>query len=426
MRLSDTLTRQKQELPPPPGPLGIYVCGSTVYQRIHVGNSRPFVLAMWMRRWLRLSGYEVTLVHNITDVDDHIYEEAAKQGIPSRELSARATDWFFRDTDDLGLGRPDIEPKASETIPEIIALVQELIDRGFAYQADGDVYFRVARYPDYGQLSGARIEEMVAQEPSELKEDQRDFALWKGQKPHEDFAWESPWGRGRPGWHIECSAMAEKYLGPAFDLHGGGIDLRFPHHENELAQSRAAGRPFARIWVHNGLLELDAAKMSKSLGNVVTLRNVLDTWGLETVLVYHLMGHWPKPMDFTDDSLDQAAAQAESFRNVFREPSQPALPGEWDRFAAALDDDFNTPDALAAMHGWRDHELLRRAFDVFGLVSLAELPAAPPEVVDLAERRRAARLDHDFGAADRLRAEIAAAGWEVRDVSDGFQLVPKR
>ncbi len=279
IRLYSTLSRKPEELPAPPGPIRMYVCGSTVYQRIHVGNSRPFVLAMWLRRWLHTRGYEVTLVHNITDVDDNIYEEAAKLGKGSRELSAEATQWFFDDTGDLGLGRPDVEPRASETIPEIVAFIDALIAEDKAYESKGDVYFRVAAYPDYGQLSGAQIDDMVAQEPNPLKEDPRDFALWKSQKPHEDAAWDSPWGPGRPGWHIECSAMAEKHLGPAFEIHGGGLDLRFPHHENELAQSRSRGYPFAQIWLHNGMLELGDEKMSKSLGNIVTLRNVLDTWG---------------------------------------------------------------------------------------------------------------------------------------------------
>jgi cysteinyl-tRNA synthetase len=425
MRLYNSLTRQLEELPPPPGPIRIYTCGSTVYQRVHVGNSRPYVLAIWVKRWLEASGYEVQLVENITDVDDHVYEAANEQGIGSRDLAEQATQWFVEDTDDLGLGRPDIEPRASETIPEIIALVQELIELDAAYEAGGDVYFRVARFPEYGRLSGAQLDEMIAQEPSDLKEDQRDFALWKAQKPHEDAAWESPWGLGRPGWHIECSAMAEKHLGPVFEIHGGGNDLRFPHHENELAQSRSAGREFARIWMHNGMLELDEAKMSKSLGNVVTLRNVLDTWGRETLLLYLLSGHYRQPIAFHDDALEAARGRADGFREVFRNPSLEAAPGEWERFAAALDDDFNTPEALAVMHGWRDHELVRRALSVFGLGSLAEAEAAPPEVVELAERRQRARAERDFDRADRLRAEIEAAGWEARDVAGGYQLVQK-
>jgi cysteinyl-tRNA synthetase len=425
VRIYDTLTRSLVELPPPPGPIRMYVCGSTVYQRIHVGNSRPFVLAMWLRSWLRHTGYDVTLVHNITDVDDKVYAEAAKQGIASRELSERATAWFFEDTDDLGLGRPDHEPKATDRIPEIIEFIEALLERGLAYSANGDVYFSVADFPEYGRLSGARVEEMVAQETSELKRDQRDFALWKSQKPHEDAAWGSPWGRGRPGWHIECSAMAETLLGPEFEIHGGGMDLRFPHHENELAQSRGLGHRFAHVWVHNGMLELDEAKMSKSLGNVVTLRNVLDTWGREALLVYHLSGAWRQPVAFSDEVMEHAAARAEGFREVFRNPHEPAPEDAWDRFAAAIEDDFSTPAALAVMHEWRDHELLRRALGVFGLESLAEETRAPETVVELAERRQTARETRDFTEADRLRSEIEAAGWDVRDEADGYRLVER-
>jgi cysteinyl-tRNA synthetase len=291
------------------------------------------------------------------------------------------------------------------------------------------VYFRVGGFEEYGALSG-RVDVDGArnpseeQEASELKDDPRDFALWKAHKEGEDTSWESPWGRGRPGWHIECSAMAEKFLGPAFEIHGGGLDLVFPHHENEIAQSRGAGRDFAQIWMHNGMLRLAGEKMSKSLGNIVSLRDAVSEWGRETLLVYFLTAHWRKPVDFSDEVLNQAAAQAEAFRNVFRGPSEPAGDGAWERFAAALDDDFSTPEALAVMHEWRDHALLERALDVFGLASLAERAEPPPEAVALAEEREAARVGGDFETADRLRGEIAALGWEVRDVADGFQLVP--
>ncbi len=423
VRLYDSLTRGPVDLPPPPGPIRIYVCGSTVYQRIHVGNSRPFVLGMWLRNWLRRTGYEVTFVHNITDVDDKVYAEAVEQGIPSRELSERATAWFFEDTDALGLGRPDLEPRATETIPEIIQFIQELVDGDKAYTANGDVYFSVAGFPEYGQLSGARLEDMVSQETSELKRDQRDFALWKSQKPHEDAAWDSPWGPGRPGWHIECSAMAEKYLGPEFEIHGGGNDLRFPHHENELAQSRSLGHAFARIWMHNGMLELDQAKMSKSLGNVVTLQNVLQIWGREALLVFLLSGAWSKPIDFDDEVLQQAVARADRLREVFRGEHRAAPEGSWGRFSAALDEDFNTPAALAVMHDWRDHGLLRSALEVFGLGSLAQDDEAPQEAARLAELREAARKARNFDEADRLRDELERAGWAVRDGPDGHRLV---
>ena len=426
MKLYDSLTRAKAELPPPPGPIRMYFCGPTVYQRIHIGNARPFVISMWLRRWLSQHGYRVTLVENITDINDKIYVAAPGD---SARLAADASNWYVEDTDLLGLGRPDHEPKASETVPEIVDLIGELIARGLAYPAAGDVYFRVAGFADYGVLSGridadATRNPSEEQEPSELKEDPRDFALWKGHKEGEDTWWESPWGRGRPGWHIECSAMAEKLLGPAFEIHGGGLDLIFPHHENELAQSRGAGREFAQIWMHNGMLRLAGEKMSKSLGNIVSLRDAFSKWGRETLLVYFLTAHWRKPVDFNDDVLEQVTAQTEAFRNVFRSPSEPAGGGAWERFAAALDDDFNTPDALAVMHEWRDHELLARALDVFGLGSLADTAEAPAEAVALAEQREQARARRDFEEADRLRGEIAALGWEVRDVADGFQLVP--
>jgi cysteinyl-tRNA synthetase len=428
MRLYNSLTRRAEDLPPPPGPIRMYVCGPTVYQRVHVGNARPYVLGIWIKRWLEQNGYEVKLVENITDVDDRVYEASAQLGIGSRELAARATEWYLEDTDDLGLGRPDVEPLASETMREIVGLVEELIDRDMAYVANGDVYFRVSRYPEYGRLSGARLEEMIAQEPSDLKEDQRDFALWKAQKPEEDHAWDSPWGQGRPGWHIECSAMAEKFLGPEFEIHGGGNDLRFPHHENELAQSRAVGRPFARVWIHNGMLELDEEKMSKSVGNVRTLREALDIWGREALLVYFLTGQWRKPIDFTPDAMEAAQGRAERFRDVFRGPSESAPADAWERFAAALEDDFNTPEALAVMHEWRDHDLVRRGLDLFGLASLAEQEEAPAEVQELAAQRAEARASGDFEAADRLRSEIESAGWEARDVDGkpGYQLVPRK
>jgi cysteinyl-tRNA synthetase len=423
MQLYDTLTRRKQELPTAPGPIRMYACGPTVYQRIHIGNARPFVLSMWLRRWLALRGYDVTLVENITDVNDKIYDAAPGR---SAELAEQASQWYVGDTESLGLGRPDYEPKATETIAEIVALIEELIAGGHAYEAGGDVYFRVASFPDYGRLSGQRPDQLEDDDDrSPLKEDPRDFALWKATKEGEDTSWPSPWGPGRPGWHIECSAMAEKFLGPTFEIHLGGLDLVFPHHENERAQSQAAGREFAQLWMHNGLLELVGEKMSKSVGNVASLHDVVAQWGPETVLVYFLTGHWSKPIDFSDETMEAARARVERFREVFRGPSEPAPAGEWERFAAALDDDFNTPEALAIMHGWRDHDLLQRALDVFGLASLAVDRVAPREIVELAKQRQEARAARDFGEADRLRGEIEAAGWEARDVADGFQLVPR-
>jgi cysteinyl-tRNA synthetase len=405
----------------------MYVCGPTVYQRIHVGNARPFVISLWLARWLELQGYDVTLVENITDVNDKIYDAAPGA---SAELAADASAWYVEDTDLLGLGRPDHEPKASETIAEIVALIEELIERDLAYATGGDVYFRVARFPGYGRLSGQRLDQVEEQEPNPLKGDPRDFALWKATKPGEDTHWGSPWGLGRPGWHIECSAMAEKYLGASFAIHGGGLDLVFPHHENELAQSRGAGRDFARIWMHNGMLRFTGEKMSKSIGNVAGLREVLGEWGRETLLVFFLTAHWRKPIDFSEETLAAARAQAESFRNAFRlvDHSTSSSEGDWARFAQALEDDFSTPEALAVLHDWRSQgqlQLLRRGLGAFGLESLAELEEAPAAAVALAERRGQARTARKFAEADRLRDELAALGWEIRDVAEspGYQLV---
>jgi cysteinyl-tRNA synthetase len=401
----------------------MYSCGPTVYQRVHVGNAVPFVVAMWLRRWLVETGYETKLVVNITDINDKIYDAAPGA---SAKLAADASRWYVEDTDRLGLGRPDVEPTAVETVPDQIAMIEELIERGFAYESDGDVYFRVTSYPDYGRLSGQRLDQVEEQEPNARKEDPRDFALWKANKPGEDTAWESPWGRGRPGWHIECSVMSEKHLGREFEIHGGGLDLVFPHHENEIAQSRALGHPFAQHWMHNGMLTFAGEEMHKSVGNDVSLKAALDRWGRETLLTFFLTGHWRKPLEYTDATLESAAARADGFREVFRNASEPAPEGTWEHFAAALDDDFNTAAALAVMHEWRDHELLRRALGVFGLESLADSEDAPAEVVALAEERVAARKARDFAVADRLRDEIEAAGWDVRDEADGFRLVPRR
>jgi cysteinyl-tRNA synthetase len=423
MRLFDTYSKSLVVLPPAPGPVRMYFCGPTVYARAHIGNARPFVIGMWLRSWLRATGYEVNFVHNITDVNDKIYDAAPGA---SAALAKQATEWYLEDTGGFGLGMPDELPKVTDHIPEIVAFIDQLVERGFAYPVDGDVYFRVGSFPDYGRLSGQRPDQVEEQEPNTRKEDPRDFALWKANKPGEDTRWPSSWGEGRPGWHIECSAMAEALLGPAFEIHGGGLDLVFPHHENEVAQSRALGHPFAEIWAHNGLLQLTGDKMSKSSGNIATIQEVLEKWGRETALVFFLGGHWRKPIDFSDETMAQAAAQAEGFREVFRGASVPAPPDAWERFAATLEDDFNTPAALAVMHEWRDHDLLRRGLELFGLGSLAELASAPAEIVALAERRVSARAARDFAAADALRAEIESAGWEMRDEAGGYSLVPRQ
>ena len=420
MRLYNTLSRRLEELPPPPGPIRMYFCGPTVYQRAHIGNARPFALGMWLRAWLRHRGYDATLVHNITDVNDKIYDAAPGA---SAELAERATEWYLEDTGDLGLGLPDALPRATEAVPSIVAFIEKLVDAGHAYEASGDVYFSVTTDAGYGRLSRQKMQNMEPEEDSPLKRAPQDFALWKATKPGEDTSWDSPWGPGRPGWHIECSVMAEDAFGPVFEIHGGGLDLVFPHHENELAQSLALGHDFARIWMHNGLLTRSGEKMSKSLGNDMTIRGVIDSWGREVTLMLLLSGQWRKPLDFNQGTLEQAGAQLETFRNGFRSPSEPV--GDWAELEVVLDDDFNTPEALAVLHGWRDHELLRRALGIFGLASIGELEEAPAEVAELAEQRREARDAKDFAGADRLRDEIAATGWEVRDVAEppGYRLV---
>jgi len=421
MRLYSTLARGLVDLPEPPGPIGMYVCGPTVYARAHIGNARPYVVFSWLARWLRLRGYEVTLVHNITDVDDKIFVAAPGR---SGERADEATAWYLDDVGRFGLDEVDHFPRVTQSIEEIIAFIGELIERGFAYDIEGDVYFRVSLWPEYGRLSGQRPEQVEEQEPNARKEDPRDFALWKARKPDEDRSWESPWGPGRPGWHIECSAMAETLLGPSFEIHGGGIDIVFPHHENELAQSRARGYEFARIWMHNGMLRNTGEKMSKSLGNFETIEEVLDRWGKETVLLFFLTGHWRSPIDYSDETMEQAKAQWTTLSNAFAQDDSTELGPEWNELVAVLDDDFNTPAALALMHEWRrvrNLDRLRRALEFFCLAPPDV--QAPDEVYELARLRQKAREQRDFAESDRLRAEIEAAGWEVRDEAGGYRLV---
>jgi cysteinyl-tRNA synthetase len=428
VRLHDTLSRSLVELPAAPGPVRMYVCGPTVYARAHIGNARPFVVGMWLRSWLHATGYDAQLVHNITDINDKIYDAAPGA---SAELAERATAWYLEDTADLGLGMPDYLPKATESVPEIVAFIEELIAHGNAYAVDGDVYFRVASFPDYGRLSGQRPDQVEqGEEPNLRKEDPRDFALWKASKPvTEDTWWDSPWGRGRPGWHIECSVMAEEIYGPAFEIHGGGLDLVFPHHENEVAQSRALGHPFAHIWTHNGMLRFTGEKMSKSVGNVATIRETLDEWGRETILVFFLAAHWRKPIDFSAETMLQAAARRDTLRNAFTLAAVEHDESAWASFATALDDDFDTPAALAVLHEWASTgqlELLRRGLSVFGLGTLAERDEAPADVVELAGRRATARAERDFETSDSLRDELAARGWEMRDEPGGGHTLVRR
>jgi cysteinyl-tRNA synthetase len=442
--LYDTLTRTVRPLEPrDPGKVGIYACGPTVYARVHVGNARPFVVFSQLKRFLEHEGYDVTFVANVTDINDKIYDAARAGGRPSDELAREMAAHYVADTDRLGLGRPDAEPYASEYIAEIVALISTLLESGRAYAVDGDVYFRVRSLPSYGELSRRDLDQMdqgEGVEGADLKEDPLDFALWKAQKPGEDTAWDAPWGRGRPGWHIECSAMAERLLGVELDIHGGGIDLVFPHHENEAAQTLAGrGRPLARAWMHNGMLEMATEKMSKSVGNIRTLADVLDEYGPEALVLYFSGGHYRQPIAFSAERMEEAVRAAGRIRDAGRRlvpgPSPPELGAHRDAFFAALADDFNTARALAALYDWvreanrfADGPVgdadLREMLGVLGLESLLAADEGPPEDVrELAALRAIARERRDWAEADRLRDELRALGWEVRDGPEGPELV---
>jgi cysteinyl-tRNA synthetase len=438
-------TRQRQVRPfeaRDEGKVGIYACGPTVYSRVHVGNARPFVVFSQLKRFLEHEGYDVTLVANITDINDKIYDAASAAGRDSADLAREMTAHYIDDTGRLGLGRPDHEPLASEYVSQIVNLIGALVDSDPAYAAGGDVYVRVRTLPEYGALSRRDVDQMdqgEGVEGADLKEDPLDFALWKAHKEGEDTAWDSPWGRGRPGWHIECSAMAEALLGTELDIHGGGIDLVFPHHENEAAQTAAArGKPLARLWMHNGMLEASAGeKMAKSVGNIRGLAEVLDDVGGEALVLYFSGGHYRQPLAFSPDALDGAVAATRRIRDAARRLSPGASPAalapQREAFFEALADDFNTPRALAALYEWvgEANKLpegsgdadLREMLGVLGLESLLESEEAPSEAVSLAELREAARQAKDWGEADRLRDELRDMGWEVRDGPQGPELV---
>jgi cysteinyl-tRNA synthetase len=446
--LHDTLSGELMPLRPrDPGKVGIYACGPTVYSRIHIGNARPFVVFSLLQRFLEHEGYEATLVINITDVNDKIYDAARFAGRPSAELAQEMTAHYRADTDVLGLGRPAHEPLASETIGPIVGYIQTLIVREHAYAVDGDVYFRVRSDPAYGKLSHRQLENMdqgedAASDPlTGRKEDPLDFALWKAHKPGEDTCWQAPWGAGRPGWHIECSAMAEEFLGVGFDIHGGGSDLVFPHHENEAAQTRAArNEELAKLWMHNGMIQFTGEKMAKSAGNIALLYEVIGEYGSEAVVMYLISGHYRQPLAFSEAALEQAQANVKRIREAGRRLSEgdspPDLEALRDRFFDALARDFNTAEALSVLNEWIREATsgmwdspgdahLREMLGVLGLESLLTADEqAPQHVRELAEQREQARLDRDFAAGDRLRDEIAALGWEVRDGLGGFELIP--
>jgi cysteinyl-tRNA synthetase len=447
--IRDTMSGDRRVLDPSEE-VGIYACGPTVYSRIHIGNARPFVVFSLLARFLRSEGYRTKLAINVTDINDKIYTAAAERGIESGLLAAEMTAAYMDDTGRLGLGRPDAEPLATETIKPIVELIADLVDSGNAYESDGDVYFSVRSFDGYGKLSHRPVEAMEQGEGDDAgsrKRDPLDFALWKGHKEGEDTFWESPWGPGRPGWHIECSAMAEEVLGDLpFAIHGGGSDLVFPHHENEIAQSEAArGKPLARVWMHNGMIETDAEKMSKSEGNIFQLSEALDRFGAQAVVAYLVSGHYRQPLAFGEEQLNEAVARVDRLRNFLRSspPGPDGLPdgGEAaaavDRFRDALADDFNTPRAMSELFDFvraANHESVPGAgaavlemLELVGLESLAEADSSGPDDAALAllADREQARADRDFERADAIRDELAALGWEVRDSAEGASLVPR-
>jgi cysteinyl-tRNA synthetase len=447
IEIHDTKSGELRQLRAPDRerPIGIYACGPTVYSRIHIGNARPFVIFNLLKRFLEHEGYGVRLVVNVTDINDKIYDSARAAGRPSAELAVEMTEHYRTDTDWLGIGRPDFEPLASETIAEIIEHIAALVAAGHAYAAGGDVYFRVRSDGAYGSLSHRNPDDMDQGEGGEgveRKADALDFALWKAHKDGEDTVWDSPWGPGRPGWHIECSAMAEKLLALPLDIHGGGSDLVFPHHENEAAQTRCAREgELADVWMHNGMIQFTGEKMAKSLGNIALLHDVVERHGAEAVVMYLVSGHYRQPLAFSPAALAQAEANVARIREAGRRlsagASRPGLEPLRERFFDALAEDFNTPKALSALNEWiagaapaaaeeSGDADLREMLGVLGLERLLDPVAEAPETVrELARAREQARAGRDFAEADRLREEIAAAGWEVRDVAGGFELLPR-
>lgn len=373
LKIYNSLTKEKDEFKPvEKNKVKMYVCGMTVYSDAHIGHARTYFAFDMIRRYFEYKGFEVTYVQNITDVDDKIIAAANKEGIDALEYSKRYADRCFADLDKLGIRRADIYPKASETIPDMIKLTEKIIDNGFAYESEGDVYFSVEKFKDYGKLSGQKLDDLMAGariDPADKKKNPFDFALWKKSKPDEP-SWDSPWGAGRPGWHIECSAMSSKYLGLPFDIHGGGMDLRFPHHENEIAQAEAAtGKDFAKIWIHIGLLTVDGDKMSKSIGNIVNVKDLLEKWDSEVIRFFFAQAHYRSPPDFSEKALKNAKKGLARIHRVKEKlvacasgkigeindkdlaPSEKNYLNEIvdfkTSFVSAMDDDFNTPQAVS-------------------------------------------------------------------------------
>lgn len=458
MQIYNSKNRRKEEFVPiHPGEVRIYACGPTVYDYFHIGNARPFIVFDVLRRYFEHRGYKVTFVQNFTDIDDKMIRRANQEGITVKELGDRFIDEYYKDAKALGIRPATVHPRATEHIPQIIALVQKLMDKGLAYEVKGDVYFDTAAFPRYGCLCGQNLEDLEAGariEVDSLKKHPADFAVWKAQKPGEP-AWESPWGMGRPGWHIECSAMSMEYLGETFDIHCGGKDLLFPHHENEVAQSEGAtGKPYVNYWMHNGFINVDNEKMSKSLGNFFTVRDILKEYDAEDVRMFMLSAHYRSPINFSREMIAQAHASLSRLytaRDQMRflldhAADRPLTEAEEafsariktcaERFDSAMDDDLNTADAMGALFEIvRDVNVTLTAesakavivstLDTFlslcGVLGLLmkQADALPEEIQTLADARAQARKERNWKLSDELRDRLKALGYTVEDTKEG-------
>ncbi len=464
MQVYNTLTNRKEEFVPiEPGKVRMYVCGPTVYNFFHIGNARPFVVFDTLRRYFKFRGYEVKFVQNFTDVDDKIINRAKEEGITAPEVSEKYIKEYFNDAEALNVLKADVHPKVSEHIPEIIEFVQTLIDKGYAYEADGDVYYSTRKFADYGKLSGQNIDDLESGARiaiGEVKEDPLDFALWKARKEESEIAWESPWGMGRPGWHIECSTMAKKHLGETIDIHGGGQDLTFPHHENEIAQSEACnGVPFAHYWMHNGYINVDGKKMSKSLGNFFTVRDIRKQYSGDVIRFFLLSGHYRSPINFSDTLMEQSkqgyeriATAIETLEFLKTNGSDEAMADEAAKIAAldkhrekfieVMDDDLNTADGIAAIFelvseinldvkdgaskSFAEEALkrIRELTEVLGIFGGEdEEEGLGDDIQALIDERQAARKEKNWARADEIRDQLAAMGITLKDTPQGVQVI---
>ncbi|WP_130861368.1 cysteine--tRNA ligase [Bacilliculturomica massiliensis] len=464
MKIYNTLTRKKEDFVPiDENEIRIYVCGPTVYNFFHIGNARPFVVFDTLRKYLEYRGKNVKFVQNFTDVDDKIINKAREEGVSAGEISEKYIEEYFRDAQALNVKKATVHPRVTENMNEIIAFVQDLIDKGYAYEAEGDVYYSTRKFAEYGKLSGQNIEDLESGariEVGEKKQDPLDFALWKARKTDDEIAWESPWGMGRPGWHIECSVMSTKYLGETIDIHAGGQDLTFPHHENEIAQTEAhSGKPFANYWMHNGYITIDNEKMSKSKGNFFTVRDILQNYDGEVMRFFLLSGHYRSPINFSRELMEQAKNGLARMRNAKlhlehlistgsegmteRETAAFAELGKYrDKFIECMEDDLNTADAISAVFelirdintdtkdgGSKEFAekclgLLDELTAVLGLLrnddSAGELD---DEIRKLVDERQEARKAKNFARADEIRDLLAAKGITLKDTPQGVQII---